>query len=154
MSPSSGPDRAAYELVGQSESHHETEPGEAEDIPVKSAPPQRVGRRTVKAIIVAAAACIIVFAVFQVISNDAVARLRGSVAQALNDCPCRSVDVPLHFQTSPQVFEGPTATGAAPFMAQTVAFSPEVTYVPNEPLQTNVPVEGRGKNGSIFKLMG
>lgn len=151
MSPSSGPDRAAYELVGQSESRHETEP---EDIPVKSAPPQRLGRRTVKAIIVTVAACIIVFIVFQVISNDAVARLRGSVADALNDCPCRSADVPLHFQTEPQVFEGPTATGAAPFMAQTVVFSPEATYVPNEPLQTAVPVEGIGKDENIFKLMG
>ena len=121
---------------------------------MKPTPPKRVGRRTLKAIIVTVAACIIVFIVFQVISNDAVARLRDSFADAATDCPCRAVDVPLHFQTSPQVYAGPTATGAAPFMAQTVAFEPEGTYVPNEPLQTSVPIQGMGKNESIFKLMG
>lgn len=150
MSPRRAPDREAYELVGQSDSH-DAEPA---DMPVKPAPLKRGGRRTVKAIAVTVAACIIVFIIFQVISNDAVARLRGSVAEAMSDCPCRAEDVPLHFQTSPQVYAGPTATGAAPFMAQTVAFSPEGTYVPNEPLQTAVPVEGMGKDESIFKLMG
>lgn len=150
MAPSRAPDRDAYELVGQSDSHHETEP---EGVPVKPAPPTRGGRRAIKAIAVTVASCIIVFIIFQVISNDAVARLRGSVAEAISDCPCRPEDVPLHFQTSPQVYAGPTATGAAPFLAQTVAFSPEATYVPNEPLQTAVPVEG-AKDESIFKLMG
>ncbi len=145
MSPSSGPDRAAYELVGQSDSPADT-------TPLKAAPSKGLGRRTTKAIAITVAACVIVFVVFMVISNDAVSRLRG----AISDCECRSVDedVPLHFQTSPQVYAGPTATGAAPFLAQTVAFDAEATYVPNEPLQTAVPVEGMGKNESIFKLMG
>lgn len=49
---------------------------------------------------------------------------------------------------------GPTATGKAPFMAQTRTF--EGTYVPNTPLQTAVPVVGGGDEGrkSIFEMMG
>lgn len=151
MSPSSGPDRAAYELVGQTDSPADTTPPAL----TKPSPPKGLGRRTTKAIAITVAACVIVFIVFMVISNDAVSRLRGSVADAISDCECRSVDdVPLHFQTSPQVYAGPTATGPAPFLAQTVAFDAEATYVPNEPLQTAVPVEGMGKNENIFKLMG
>lgn len=152
MSPSSGHDRAAYELVGQADSPADTTP----PAPMKPVPSRGLGRRTTKAIAIAVAASVIVFIVFMVISNDAVSRLRGSVADAISDCECRSVDgdVPLHFQTSPQVYAGPTATGPAPFMAQTVAFDAEATYVPNEPLQTAVPVEGMKKDGNIFKLMG
>jgi hypothetical protein len=39
-------------------------------------------------------------------------------------------------------------------MAQTVAFSPEATYVPNAPLRTAMPIEGMATNESIFTLMG
>jgi hypothetical protein len=68
---------------------------------------------------------------------------------------CRQVDVPQYFQTSPELWPGPTATGKAAFMAQTRTFDPTATYVPNEPLQTSVPIDGMGVDSpSIFKMMG
>jgi hypothetical protein len=40
-------------------------------------------------------------------------------------------------------------------MAQTRIFNPTATYVPNEPLQTSIPIQGMGAgNESIFKMMG
>ncbi|KAB5536500.1 acid phosphatase [Coniochaeta sp. 2T2.1] len=71
-------------------------------------------------------------------------------------CPCADPsDVPDYFQTSPQMWAGPTATGKAPFMAQTVTFNPTATYVPNEPLRTAIPVEGMtDADPGIFKFMG
>ncbi|KAH8180149.1 histidine phosphatase superfamily (branch 2) domain-containing protein [Sarocladium implicatum] len=70
-------------------------------------------------------------------------------------CPCLPSDVPQYFQTSPQLWPGPTATGAPAFMAQTRTFDPEATYVPNAPLQTSIPIDGMGSaNRSIFQMMG
>lgn len=71
-------------------------------------------------------------------------------------CPCANApDVPQYFQTSPELWAGPTATGKAPFMAQTVTFNPTATYVPNEPLRTAIPVEGMtDQDPGIFKMMG
>lgn len=75
-----------------------------------------------------------------------------------DNCPCAQPepsDVPQYFRTWPPMWAGPTATGKAPFLAQTVAWDPAKTYVPNEPLQTAVPVEGMGDSDeSIFKMMG
>jgi hypothetical protein len=72
-----------------------------------------------------------------------------------DSCPCRPKDVPQYFQTSPELWAGPTPTGRAAFMAQTRTFDPTATYVPNEPLQTSIPIEGMGSgNESIFKMMG
>ncbi|KAM0329922.1 hypothetical protein ACHAQA_004088 [Verticillium albo-atrum] len=63
-------------------------------------------------------------------------------------------DVPQYFQTSPQLWAGPTATGRAPFLAQTRVV-PTGSFVPNAPLQTAVPIEGMAaQNESIFKMMG
>ncbi|KAF3768905.1 hypothetical protein M406DRAFT_62916 [Cryphonectria parasitica EP155] len=63
--------------------------------------------------------------------------------------------VPQHFQTSPELWAGPTATGAPAFLAQTRTFDPTATFVPNQPLQTAVPIEGMGAaNESIFHMMG
>lgn len=71
-----------------------------------------------------------------------------------DDCPCRPEKVPQYFQTSPQLWPGPTATGAPAFLAQTREFDPTGTFVPNEPLQTSMPIEGMKKgNESIFKMM-
>ena len=71
-------------------------------------------------------------------------------------CPCPDkLKVPQYFQTSPELWAGPTATGNPAFMAQTRVFEPSATYVPNEPLQTSIPIEGmKSGNDSIFKLMG
>lgn len=66
-------------------------------------------------------------------------------------CPCppasSTSSVPQYFQTSPGLWAGPTATGRAPFLAQTRAWEGE--YVPNAPLQTQVPFRG-----DIFGGMG
>ncbi|QSZ30109.1 hypothetical protein DSL72_004629 [Monilinia vaccinii-corymbosi] len=70
--------------------------------------------------------------------------------------PCSTTDVPQYFQTTPELWAGPTATGRAPFLAQTnpVSFAPTVTFVPNSPLETAQPIVGQGHNESIFQLMG
>ena len=64
--------------------------------------------------------------------------------------------VPQYFQTSPELYAGPTATGRAPFLAQTnpVFFASSVSFIPNAPLETSIPISGQGTNGSIFQLMG
>lgn len=69
-------------------------------------------------------------------------------------CSCRPKDVPQYFQTSPELWAGPTPTGKSPFMGQTRVFDPTATYVPPEPLQTDMPIEGGSGNESIFKMMG
>uniref|UniRef100_A0A0B7JQI7 3-phytase n=2 Tax=Bionectria ochroleuca TaxID=29856 RepID=A0A0B7JQI7_BIOOC len=70
-------------------------------------------------------------------------------------CPCLPSKVPQYFQTYPELWAGPTATGEAAFMAQTRVVNPTATYVPNEPLQTSIPIEGMQQgNDSIFKMMG
>jgi len=74
---------------------------------------------------------------------------------ALN-CSHSSTTIPQYFQTSPELWAGPTATGRAPFLAQTnpVSFAPTATFVPNNPLETAVPIIGQSQNESIFHLMG
>ncbi|KEF55159.1 uncharacterized protein A1O9_08813 [Exophiala aquamarina CBS 119918] len=62
-----------------------------------------------------------------------------------------------YFQTSPQIFAGPTATGLiAPFLAQTnpAPFGQEASFVANAPLETNVPITGNTNRSSIFQLHG
>jgi hypothetical protein len=72
-----------------------------------------------------------------------------------DECQGSTLRVPQYFQTSPELWPGPTATGKAPFMAQTRTFDPTRTYVPNAPLQTDTPIEGMQEgNQSIFHLMG
>lgn len=68
---------------------------------------------------------------------------------------CSPPRVPQYFQTSPQLWAGPTATGRPAFMAQTRALDPTATFVPNLPLQTAIPIEGQKEGDkSIFQLMG
>ncbi|RKK65862.1 hypothetical protein BFJ69_g15913 [Fusarium oxysporum] len=72
-------------------------------------------------------------------------------------CPCQPPRVPQYFQTSPELWPGATATGKLAFMAQTRVFEPTAaaTFVPNDPLQTSIPIEGMTEgNKSIFKMMG
>ncbi|KAK4191766.1 3-phytase A [Podospora australis] len=77
--------------------------------------------------------------------------------------PTQTQTVPQYFQTSPELWAGPTATGkVAAFLAQTRAgFGGEggKSWVPNEPLQTGVPLhDDDGKKGEekkgIFGMMG
>ncbi|KAK3328849.1 phosphoglycerate mutase-like protein [Apodospora peruviana] len=71
------------------------------------------------------------------------------------ECGQQPSDVPQYFQTTPELWAGPTATGKAAFMAQTRTFDHAATYVPNAPLQTSLPIQGMSEgNESIFGMMG
>lgn len=61
-----------------------------------------------------------------------------------------STSVADYFQTKPELFPGPTPTGPAPFLAQTnPAPFASTTYIPNSPLETQVPIKGNTDNGNI-----
>ncbi|TQS36435.1 hypothetical protein Golomagni_03117 [Golovinomyces magnicellulatus] len=64
--------------------------------------------------------------------------------------------VPQYFQTSPELWAGPTATGKAPFLAQTnpVFFEPTASFTPNSPLETSIPIVGAQSDQNVFQLMG
>lgn len=63
--------------------------------------------------------------------------------------------VPQYFQTTPELFPGPTATGRAPFLAQSnPAPFGVASFVANHPLETAIPIVGNTQNASIFQLMG
>jgi hypothetical protein len=60
-----------------------------------------------------------------------------------------------YYQTTPELFAGPTPTGKiAPFLAQTNPAPWGASYVPNEPLETAIPISGNTQNQSIFQLVG
>jgi hypothetical protein len=77
-------------------------------------------------------------------------------ASAAHKVGSTSTEIPQYFQTSPELWAGPTATGRAPNLAQTnpVSFAPTATFVPNTPLETAIPIVGSRQNESIFHLMG
>lgn len=81
---------------------------------------------------------------------------RGQLGSGSDGCPGSGPPPPQYFRTSPALWAGPTATGPPAFLAQTRVFDPAATYVPNEPLQTSIPIEGRKSenDSSIFKMMG
>ncbi|GME48376.1 putative acid phosphatase protein [Neofusicoccum parvum] len=66
-----------------------------------------------------------------------------------------STSVPEYFQTTPELYAGPTATGEAPFLAETNAapFS-HVSYIAPQPLETQQPIMGNTDNRNIFQQMG
>ncbi|KAI1000117.1 hypothetical protein K3495_g8081 [Podosphaera aphanis] len=80
----------------------------------------------------------------------------GFSSKLSDDSPTTTTKVPQYFQTSPELWAGPTSTGSAPFLAETnpISFAPTVTYVPNSPLETAIPIIGAPQNQSIFQLMG
>ncbi|KAI7666500.1 phosphoglycerate mutase-like protein [Hortaea werneckii] len=66
-----------------------------------------------------------------------------------------SSDIPQYYQTSPELFPGPTPTGEPAFLAQTnPAPFPSTTYIPPSPLETQVPIQGNKDDGNIFHMMG
>ena len=67
-----------------------------------------------------------------------------------------TITVPQYFQTTPQIFTGPTATGEAPFLAASnlAPFGASRSFVANAPLETAVPIAGNTQNASIFRSMG
>ena len=85
----------------------------------------------------------------------------GLVSGAAVDIERRqtSATVPDYFQTTPEIFAGPTVTGSAAFLAETnPAPFPSTTYIPPQPLETQVPIQGTPQNaddnGNIFHLHG
>ncbi|PHH63007.1 hypothetical protein CDD82_1945 [Ophiocordyceps australis] len=73
-----------------------------------------------------------------------------------SSCTCPPTSPPpQYFQTTPELWAGPTPTGAPALLAQTRTFDTLATFVPNQPLQTSIPVEGmRPADDSIFNHMG
>jgi hypothetical protein len=101
--------------------------------------------------------CVVFLCTLTMLSRNLLVSFGGGKAVlGSDDCSSSSVKVPQYFQTSPELWAGPTATGRAPFLAQTnpVSFASTVTFVPNAPLETAVPIPGQGQNQSIFQLMG
>jgi hypothetical protein len=104
--------------------------------------------------------CVIFLCTFTMLSNNffmlASLGAAGTATLSSMDASSAPTKVPQYFQTSPELWAGPTATGRAPFLAQTnpVSFAPTVTFVPNTPLETAEPIVGQGQNQSIFQLMG
>ncbi|KAF2103962.1 phosphoglycerate mutase-like protein [Rhizodiscina lignyota] len=67
----------------------------------------------------------------------------------------RQSGVPQYFQTTPEVFAGPTPTGVPAFLAETnPAPFPSTTYIPPQPLETQTPIKGAPANGNIYHLHG
>ncbi|KAK4545887.1 hypothetical protein LTR36_002451 [Oleoguttula mirabilis] len=63
--------------------------------------------------------------------------------------------LPDYYQTTPEIFPGPTPTGSAAFLAETnPAPFASTAFIPNSPLETQVPIVGNTDNGNIFQLMG
>ncbi|KAF2668320.1 phosphoglycerate mutase-like protein [Microthyrium microscopicum] len=66
-----------------------------------------------------------------------------------------STATPAYFQTVPELLAGPTPTGDAPFLPEyNPAPFPSVSYIPPQPLETQVPISGNTANNNIFQLFG
>ncbi|KAF1943547.1 3-phytase A precursor [Clathrospora elynae] len=66
----------------------------------------------------------------------------------------KSSRLPDYFVTDDGHFQGPTQTGAAPFLAQTnLAPFAGVSYIPNTPLETQIPIAGNVGNKNIFQSL-
>ncbi|KAL1902988.1 hypothetical protein Sste5346_000900 [Sporothrix stenoceras] len=135
-------------------------------------PPRWLSKRTVRVVAISFVTCLAVCVGFKFVADNtglilSLANSDGSSKDgAANDngskdkdgaCQPTTVTVPQYFQTTPQLFAGPTATGRPAFLAQTVTIDPTATYVANQPLQTNILVDGVPNDGSghnIFHHMG
>ncbi len=103
-----------------------------------------------RTLVVAFVVCIVVFVVFKLVLGNLVSL---SITTAEQGRPESSV--PQSSQTSPEAWPELMATGKAPFLAQTRTFEPTATYVPNAPLQTDLPIEDVPQEGRpIFHMMG
>jgi hypothetical protein len=102
----------------------------------------------------------LLYCTYAILINDILLLAQGTRSGsgiATSECDKLTTTVPQYFQTSPELWAGPTATGRAPFLAQTnpVSFDPTATFVPNAPLETAMPIMGgNNQNQSIFHHMG
>ncbi|KAL8370747.1 hypothetical protein RB595_000886 [Gaeumannomyces hyphopodioides] len=117
--------------------------------------PAKAFRPSRRAVVVVLVACVALGLAVKFVA-DGSSVFADVAAASKGQCHCApSPDVPQYFQTSPELWAGPTATGKAPFLRQTVTFDPTATYVPNAPLQTAIPIQGMtSDNTSIFEMMG
>ncbi|GFP53820.1 hypothetical protein ACSS6W_001432 [Trichoderma asperelloides] len=141
---------SGYQPIHQDDSQDAIE--EEAGAPTTYLPPRRsrADRRYRTTIIALVVALVVLLASNLYLSLPYLFPGRGS-----DPCSCRPSKVPQYFQTSPNLWPGPTATGKAAFLAQTRTFDPTATFVPNEPLQTAIPVKGmKPGNDTIFKMMG
>jgi hypothetical protein len=119
-------------------------------------------RTVLKKAVIVVFACIILYGSYSILFERVVALGLAGSSQRIaiggkgSKCETSSTKVPQYFQTSPELWAGPTATGRPPFLAQTnpVSFAPTATFAPNTPLETAEPIVGQGQNESIFHLMG
>lgn len=117
--------------------------------------------RNVRNFLLAAASCLALYVSYSVLAQRMLVMcMSGHPDLSIKDRQCPVITptstVPQYFQTSPELWAGPTATGAAPFLAQTnpVSFPPTGVFVPNTPLETAGPIVGQDGNETIFRLMG
>ncbi|KAK5093445.1 hypothetical protein LTR70_004806 [Exophiala xenobiotica] len=77
-------------------------------------------------------------------------------AAALDHRQASSSSVPDYFQTTPEIYAGPTKTAEiAPFLAQTnSAPFGTASFAPNAPLETGYAIPGNTNNSNIFEMMG
>lgn len=157
--PPAGCNPSSYQAIGQTEyrdDNEATEDDDEADAEIGKSPPEPLVRHSHDLRFRNATYVLSVLLVILLASNLYFTLPYSFSGPASDDdCPCSQPRPPQYFQTSPQLWPGPTATGRPAFMAQTRAFDPTGTYVPNEPLQTSIPIEGmKSGNDSIFKMMG
>lgn len=144
-----------YQLVQGREDYAEDGPETPLDQPpaYQSQPPGGLRNVNLRAVLITIISCLLVLVALNLVINPGVLGFRPRPG---SDCDCEPASkVPQYFQTSPELWAGPTATGSPAFLAQTWTLNPTATYVPNQPLQTAVPIEGMSsKNESIFEMMG
>ena len=86
--------------------------------------------------------------------------VRGSqivqhLTRAIATATTKSSSLPDYFVTDDGHFQGPTQTGDAPYLAQTnLAPFAGVSYIPNTPLETQIPIAGNVDNKNIFQSLG
>ena len=86
---------------------------------------------------------------------SAAVHIRQDTSAASTASATDATAIPQYFQTKPELFAGPTPTGAEPFLAQTnPAPFASVSYIPPSPIETQEPIAGNDENGNIFEHMG
>jgi len=115
------------------------------------------GRRVLKKAVIVAVTCVCLYGSYSILADRVLRLASGRNGAHLDTAKCKptTTTVPHYFQTTPELWAGPTVTGKAPFLAQTnpASFAPTVTFVPNNPLETAIPITGQHHNQSIFQLM-
>lgn len=118
------------------------------------------GRSALKKAIIVVLTCVVLYGSYAILADRvlSLAAARRAILfgeHSPSGCSTPTSTVPQYFQTSPELWAGPTSTGMAPFLAQTnpISFAATETFAPNNPLETGMPIIGQYHNDSIFHLM-